>query len=144
MQGWIYTIREFTQSVIDKRRRELASSDGIEARTDILSRFISLRDDEGTPFSDQQLRDVVLNFIIAGRDTTSNALTWTMHMLTDHPDVEERVRAELAGLPEHPTFDDLNAKRRPYLHATVTEVLRLYPSVPMELKMALNDDVLPD
>merc|ERR1711998_149000 len=143
MSGWIHTLREFTQNVIDNRRREVAR-EGDNGRSDILSRFISLRDENGKPFTDQYLRDVVLNFVIAGRDTTSNALTWTMHMLTEHPEVEARVRAELAGLPAHPTFDDLNAKRRPYLHATVTEVLRLYPSVPMELKSVLNDDILPD
>jgi len=79
MSGWIHTIREFTQNVIDKRRREIAR-EGSEGRSDILSRFISLRDEHGNPFSDAQLRDVVLNFIIAGRDTTSNALTWTMHL----------------------------------------------------------------
>jgi len=87
---------------------------------------------------------VVLNFIIAGRDTTSNALTWTMHLLTEHTEVVERVRSELVGVGASPSFDDLSAKRRPYLHAMVSEVLRLYPSVPMELKAALEDDVLPD
>ena len=38
----------------------------------------------------------------------------------------------------------LLCRQRPYLHAVVHETLRLYPSVPMELKMAVNDDILPD
>lgn len=88
---------------------------------------------------------IVLNFIIAGRDTTANALTWFMHLVTDHPEVEEKLREELKGLDcNNPTFDSLSAKERPYLHAAVCETLRLYPSVPMELKMVKNDDILPD
>jgi len=143
MKGWIAEIREFTQSVIDSRRREIARGDA-PAQGDILSRFMALRHQDGNAYSDQELRDVVLNFILAGRDTTSNALTWTLHLLTDHPEVEQRVREELQGLEGELSFSDLSVKERPYLHAMVTEVLRLYPSVPFELKEVKEDDFLPD
>jgi len=145
MRGWIKTLREFTQDVIDKRRRQLASQpDAVRTGGDILSRFMLMADHEGKALSDQQLRDVVLNFILAGRDTTSNALSWAIHLIGDHPDVEEKLREELQGIGSDPDYKEMAYKKRPYLHAVVHETLRLYPSVPMELKTAVNDDILPD
>jgi len=70
-------MQDFTNNVIQNRRKELDQGGSeSEPRTDILSRFMSLREENGDALPDAELRDVVLNFILAGRDTTSNALTW--------------------------------------------------------------------
>jgi hypothetical protein len=98
----------------------------------------------GETLSEDYLRDLVLNFLIAGRDTTAQALSWTIYCLAQHPDAEAAVRAEIIDVcgVRGPAYDDIN--RLPYLNAVLSEALRLYPSVPVDFKMALNDDTWPD
>jgi len=136
----------FSDKVIQERHA--VSEDDLSGRSDILSRFML------KGFSDTQLRDVVINFVLAGRDTTAILLTWTMFELAQHPEVVTRLRAEAAavrGSPagegglgggDSPAFEEIN--KMPYLKATLTEVLRLHPSVPLDFKQATNDDTLPD
>jgi fatty acid omega-hydroxylase len=57
---------------------------------------------EGVPLSNDELRDIVLNFVIAGRDTTAQALSWCFYMLTTHPRVEQFLLNEIQ---EHITDD---------------------------------------
>ena len=97
------------------------------------------------------MRDVVLNFVIAGRDTTAQALSWSFFRLCKHPDIQQRVYDNITDvLRDRPekllTYELLQEMR--YLDAfcmevqtyiTVTnqlmmQVLRLYPSVPKEVK----------
>lgn len=129
---------------------------------DILSRFIELGEagDDGGFGDDKSLRDVVLNFVIAGRDTTATTLSWFTHMAMSHPEVAEKLRRELCAFEAERareegvtlvlcggadaddkafaarvaqfagllTYDSLG--KLVYLHACVTETLRLYPAVP--------------
>ncbi|KAI5081376.1 hypothetical protein GOP47_0004559 [Adiantum capillus-veneris] len=96
------------------------------------------------------LRDLSLNFLLAGRDTTALALCWFFWLLANHPNVEEKVVAEAhhvigAGNREGKlvlTRSELN--RMHYLHAALTESLRLYPSLPLDIKHIVMDDILPD
>lgn len=85
--------RSVTQ-VIGARRAALASTaESDTPREDLLTRFMMHRDqDTGKPYEDRFLRDVVLNFIIAGRDTTAQALSWCTYLLTQNPDKEAKVR----------------------------------------------------
>ena len=143
-------IKDFADLVI-KERREISESD-LSARIDLLSRFMQLTGPDGKPYSDAYLRSIVINFILAGRDTTASCLSWMMHLLATNPSVEAKVRAEMAATgagegkgegTEGFAFDAVKADNMPYLHATITETLRLYPSVPSDFKTAVNDDVLP-
>jgi long-chain fatty acid omega-monooxygenase len=133
-----------------------------QIKHDILSRFIELGEtgeDSGGLGDDKSLRDVVLNFVIAGRDTTATTLSWFTYMAMSHPDVAEKLRRELCAfeaerareegvalVPCGPDADDKSFAARVaqfasllnydslgklvYLHACVTETLRLYPAVP--------------
>lgn len=138
-------VQEFCQVVIQAKRRTLDSEDA-ELGPDLISRFLERSGDEKMP--DQEIVDIVLNFMLAGRDTTACWLTWTFYEISTRPDVIANLRAEIKeklGAP--PTADDDSLEfmsRLPYLHAVVTEVLRLHPSVPVEMKFAAQDDILPD
>lgn len=65
---------------------------------DLLSRFMTMRDGRGALYSDAYLRDVVLNFIIAGRDTSAGAITWMFYELSRNCHVEERIHGELMAV----------------------------------------------
>ena len=81
---------EFVYGIIAKRRKE--SVQDLETKNDLLSRFLCMEDEEtGQPFTDKYLRDILLNFVIAGRDTTAILLSWTFYLLSQHKEVEEKV-----------------------------------------------------
>lgn len=95
---------------------------------DLLSMLLQMQDaDTGHGLTDQQVRDEVMTFFLAGHETTANALTWTWYLLTQHPTVYAQVRDEvdrtLAG--RSPTFADL--PQLPYTLQVLKEALRLYP-----------------
>lgn len=113
--------------------------------------------------SDVFLRDIIISFILAGRDTSSSGLSWFFWLLTTHRHVEHAIcreiedivrtrnqqesdedaePASIAGSAVDFTFEEL--KRMHYLHAAVTESLRLYPPVPVDMKFSLHADVWPD
>ena len=98
----------------------------------------------GKPYDDQFLQDLVLNFLIAGRDTTAESLSWTFFLLRTHPHVEKRVREESGNLigNRELTYADLN--QFSFLLAVVNESLRLYPSAPLDHKVSVSEDILPD
>ena len=110
---------------------------------DLLTILMRARDDEtGETMSDAQLRDEVMTLLIAGHETTANALAWLWVLLDRHADEQERLRAELVaatgGRP--PTVDDL--PQLPRLKAVIQETLRLYPPVWMFDRRALGPDDL--
>ncbi|MCO5567361.1 hypothetical protein L7F22_021051 [Adiantum nelumboides] len=128
-----------------------------QARADLLSRFMAYSEGQPGQFTDQELRDAILNFVIAGRDTTAITLSWFIYCVCNHPHVADKVFEEMVkvlGLQERTEkykFDEVAEKisyealnKMHYLHAALTETLRLYPPVPRDPKVAAGDDVLPD
>jgi cytochrome P450 len=102
-----------------------------EDRGDLLSMLMLAQDTEGDGggMSDEQLRDEVMTLFLAGHETTANALTWTWYLLSEHPEIEARMHAEIDSLLEGKlaTVDDV--KRLPYTEMVLTEAMRLYPPV---------------
>ncbi|XP_052186703.1 cytochrome P450 704B1 [Diospyros lotus] len=172
----IKVIDDFTYSVIRRRKTEMKATGGTSTnekmKHDILSRFIELGKDPENNITDKSLRDVVLNFVIAGRDTTATTLSWAMYMIMTNSHVADKLYSELKSFEEDRakeekvslfnfdtedpesfnkrtaqfaqllTYDSLG--RLAYLHAVITETLRLYPAVPQDPKGIMEDDVLPD
>jgi cytochrome P450 len=90
--------------------------------------------------SDQQVRDEVMTLLFAGHETTSNLLAWTWYLLASHPEVEQRLRAELDEVlgGRLPTVEDL--ANLPYGYRVLEETLRLYPPAWSLARKALVDD----
>ncbi|ORZ03289.1 cytochrome P450 [Syncephalastrum racemosum] len=146
MDDHLKVVDTFAREVTERRREEMAQ--GLEFR-DLLSRFMTARNAKGEPLNNDELRDTVLNFVIAGRDTTAQALSWGFYMLLQH----ERVECKLLKEIQENITDDMihdsaalyeSIKNMKYAHAFFYEVLRLYPSVPLNMKYALGDDIWPD
>lgn len=135
-------------------------NDAITARKespsdDLLSRFMNKRDVDGNHFPISVLQRIALNFVLAGRDTSSVALSWFFWLVMHHPEVEKKIIKEISTvlkdtrgsdqqkwIEEPLAFDE--ADRLVYLKAALAETLRLYPSVPEDFKYVVSDDVLPD
>ncbi|KAJ6518172.1 cytochrome P450 [Mycena vitilis] len=81
-------------------------------------------------------------FFFAGHETTSSAMAWALHVLSENPAVQNKLREELLTIPkDDPTMDELNAL--PYLESVIRETMRLHPPVIFTQRMAVEDDVLP-
>ncbi|TGZ80039.1 cytochrome P450 [Ascodesmis nigricans] len=98
----------------------------------------SLKSEETDPF---KLRCQSLHVLLAGRDTTAGTLGWTFMLLAQHPQVWKKLKLACEVLPKEPGFSEL--KDIPYLRHVIAEVLRLYPSVPSNGRVATQDTILP-
>lgn len=144
----IQTMQTFCKKVIEDRQK--VREDDLRMYPDLLSRFISEARQRQTELTESYLRDVILNFMLAGRDTTACLLTWAAWELWKRPEEEKRLMAEIAEvrtftLPDQdwvPSFRDVADLK--YMDAFLHETLRLHPSVPSDAKVAAKDCVLPD
>ncbi|KAI9356497.1 cytochrome P450 [Zopfochytrium polystomum] len=135
---------EFAYSKIRARRAAAKGEVGEKpAGKDLLDLFMEYRDEAGNELSDKDLRDMMINMLLAGRDTTSIALSWAIFELAKRPDVVQKIRDEVEsvvrdGLPTYDTVKDLT-----YVTAVFYETLRLHPSVPNDGRFVLQHDILP-
>ncbi|XP_057956370.1 cytochrome P450 94C1 [Malania oleifera] len=119
-----------------KEKRKMGFSD----HKDLLSRFM------GTIADDRYLRDIVVSFLLAGRDTVASGLTSFFWLVAHHPAVESAIRAEsdrvMGPTRDLASFEQMREMH--YLQAAIYESLRLYPPVQFDSKFCKDDDVLPD
>ncbi|KAJ3097892.1 hypothetical protein HDU96_000209 [Phlyctochytrium bullatum] len=134
-------IEEVVYEQIRRKREERKQGGAATAgrHRDLIDLYMDY--DEG--MGDRQLRDMVLNMILAGRDTTAQALSWGFWLLASHPEVVAKMRDEIAEITsnELPSYDQVGSLK--YVTAVFFETLRLYPSVPFNTKVAVKDDILP-
>jgi len=98
--------------------------------------------------NEKYLRDIILNFMIAGKDTSANTLSWFLYMLCKNPLVQQKIVDEIKEVigdqaseanPDEfvERITDPVLGQMHYLHATLTETLRLYPAVPLVIYCSL-------
>ncbi|KAL6126017.1 hypothetical protein ACLB2K_074068 [Fragaria x ananassa] len=147
----VKVIRDFVHQLIKSKRDLLAVQ---KHGDDILSRFLLESEKNPEEMNDKYLSDIILNFMIAGKDTSANTLSWFFYLLSKNPLIQEKVSQEVrdvvgqnhgANVGEFVTsITDATLEHMLYLHATLTETLRLYPAVPVDGRCADIDDTLPD
>nr|CAD1817280.1 unnamed protein product [Ananas comosus var. bracteatus] len=135
----ISIVHNYASDIIRSRRER-----PLDQKSDLLSRFASCDD-----HSEEFLRDIVISFLLAGRETTSSALTWFFWIVSTRPDVEMKIVEEIKSIrtinpnsSETFGFDELREMH--YLHAAISESMRLYPPVPMDTQSCEEDDTMPD
>ncbi|XP_043703855.1 cytochrome P450 94B3 [Telopea speciosissima] len=130
-------IRQIHVSVQEMINEKKMRSDGV----DLLSRLIQ------SGLDDEVIRDMAISFIMAGKDTTSAAMTWLFWLLSRHPDVEEELVNEIEEVVvkgNGGSFGYEELKEMRFLQASLCESMRLYPPVAWDSKHAVADDKLPD
>ncbi|KAF7147264.1 hypothetical protein RHSIM_Rhsim03G0150900 [Rhododendron simsii] len=136
LRNAVEEIRQFAKEIIKEKKQVLNEKSELES-FDLLSRFLS------SGHSDENfVTDIVISFILAGRDTTSAALVWFFWLVSRNLDVEREILKEIYEKSESPIFEEV--KDMVYTHASLSESMRLYPPVPLDGKQAAADDVLPD
>ncbi|AEI47158.1 cytochrome P450 [Runella slithyformis] len=130
-------------SIIEGRREEIKQNAHVRYN-DLLDMLIHTRDEEtGETMTDQQVRDEVTTIFMAGHETTANALSWALYLLSKHRDVLHKLREEVKmvlGEEGMPTFETIRELK--YTLQVVQEVMRLYPPAWVMGRKALGDDQL--
>ena len=110
-------------------------------RGDLLSMLLLAQDEEGdgSRMSDAQLRDEAMTIFLAGHETTANALTWTWYLLSQNPDVEAKLHAEIDEVVGSRLPEVADVARLRYTEMVLSESMRLYPPVWAIGRMALTD-----
>lgn len=136
----VATLHRVVDGVIAQRRAE---APGTGETADLLGMMMRAQDAQtGERMSDVQLRDEAMTMFLAGHETTAMTLTWTLYLLSKHPDVERRLRAEVDSVLQGraPQIEDL--KRLPLTDRVIRESMRLYPPVWVLGRLAAADDVV--
>jgi cytochrome P450 len=131
------SLEQVIYRIIAERRQQNIDSG------DLLSMLLSARDEEtGEGMNDRQIRDELMTMLIAGHETTANTLAWTWYLLSQHPEVEQRLYSEidevLGGMM--PTLEHLPELK--YTNMVLEEALRLYPPGGIFGRKAIADDEL--
>ena len=110
---------------------------------DLLSRLLSARDPEtGEGLSDDDVRDEVIIFLIAGHETTGSALAFTLYLIGRDQEVQERVRAEALEAASGQAQTEYDLDQFPYTHQVVNEAMRLYPPAHTVVRRAAEETEL--
>lgn len=126
------TIEDVVLGVVAERRRTG------EQKADLLGMLMEMQDEDGGRMTDKQLRDELLTLVVAGHETTANALTFALYRLAQSKDVLTKLRAELDGADE----ETQTLVKLPYNRAVVDETLRLYPPAWVVEREAITDDTV--
>ena len=120
-----YKFRSLTKLVAQLIAERRASA---EEHFDYVAMLMNARDkDSGAPMGERELIDEIMTLVVAGHETTASGLNWTWYLLSQHPQVEARLHAELdaaADVPA-PTLSEMEELR--YTRQVIDEALRLYP-----------------
>lgn len=141
----LQVLREYSDSIVEDLISKVATNED--------NSFVGLfiKDSEGQELLRRDansfrlyMRDMVLNFLIAGRDTTAQNLTYAMFELSQHPEAMAKAREEVARVCGNKPVVYQDITKLHYCKAVIDEALRLHPSVPFEIKVAVAADTLPD
>ncbi|MEV0219053.1 cytochrome P450 [Streptomyces sp. NPDC050704] len=98
---------------------------------DLLSLLARAGSEEDGSLDAAELRDQLLVFLIAGHETTGTSMTFALHLLSRHPEVQARAQEEVDRLPAGHTPSAADLDRLPYLTRVLKEAMRLYPAAPL-------------
>ncbi|KAL8681011.1 MAG: hypothetical protein Q9186_002847 [Xanthomendoza sp. 1 TL-2023] len=130
-------VHRFADQIIDRNlsRNDKGSNPGKYVFLDFLEKHTSNR---------TELRSQIINILVAGRDTTACLLSWTFFLLVRHPNVLAKLREEISSTLKGSTqITRSELRHMTYLQNVLKETLRLYPSVPVNMRTAIRTTMLP-
>jgi cytochrome P450 len=134
----VSNLHRLIRRIITRRR----SAGDAGRRADLLSTLMSARDDDASAMDDQQLHDEIVSMLLAGHDTVTSGLTFLFHLLDRHPEIQERLRAELFGALGERRVGPKDIDQLGSISRTIEEAMRLYPPIWAFEREAIADDTL--
>jgi cytochrome P450 len=135
-----YKFRSLTKLVAQLLARRRAEP---EEHFDYVAMLMAARDKEsGAPMGERELIDEIMTLIVAGHETTASGLNWTWYLLSQHPDAEARLHAELDAAPEMAAPGLAEMEALSCTSQVVNEALRLYPPGWLLSRRTVAADVL--
>ena len=129
-------VRRLIERMVDRRAAEIAAG---TAPDDLATKIMTYADPEtGERFTPAEMVDQVAIFFLAGHETSAAALSWALWCLAAAPDWQDRAAEEAAAWPDEPAFGDLS--KLPVLRDVFRETLRLYPPVPMMMRVTTRPE----
>ncbi len=128
---------EFIFSVIDKRNQQPEKD-----YPDLLNMLMAARDEDGNPMDKRQLRDEVITIFVAGHETSANALSWALYLLSKHPEICKKLKTEITNVlgGNAPKLEDL--RNLEYTKMVIDESMRLYPPAYAVGRENLEEDTI--
>ncbi|EXB59546.1 Isoflavone 2'-hydroxylase [Morus notabilis] len=125
----------FLQGLIDEHRIKK------ESRNTMIGHLLSLEESQPEYYTDQIIKGLIMNLLLAGTDTSSVTLEWAMSNLLNHPHVLKKARAELdAQVGQRQMVDEPDLSKLSHLQNIISETLRLYPAAPLLVPHYSSDD----
>jgi len=135
-----YKFRSLTKLVAELIARRRAEP---EEHFDYLGMLMSARDKEsGAGMPERELIDEVMTLVVAGHETTASGLNWTWYLISQHPDVAERLHAEIDAAPDFAAPELAEMEALGYTQQVINEALRLYPPGWLLSRRTVEADVL--
>jgi enediyne biosynthesis protein E7 len=136
-----YRFRSLTKLVAQLIARRRARAE--EPHRDYVAMLMAARDkDSGEPMGERELIDEIMTLIVAGHETTASGLNWTWYLLSQHPEAEARLHAEIDAAPEWPAPELAQIEALGWTQQVVNEALRLYPPGWLLSRRTIEADVL--
>ena len=133
----VQTLDRVVHGIIAERRRDPVN------HPDLLGMLMVATDPEtGEHMSDTQLRDEVLTMLLAGHETTANAMAWTLYLLAQHPEWAERVRDEVMAVAGDGPIEASHIPKLLLTSRVFDESLRIYSPIWVNGRQAHEDDVI--
>jgi cytochrome P450 len=136
--------RQYKSAIAELDRRVLEIIDSTPADgPSLLAELRRARDDESqSQMTSKQLRNEVVALMVAGHETTANGLSWTWHLLSQHPEVEQRLHKELETVLGGRTPEPEDLRQLTYTSYVIRESTRLYPPIWAILRRVVKADVI--
>jgi cytochrome P450 len=112
------------------------------AKQDLLQLLIDTQEEGIAKMNDEEIRDEIMTFMMAGHETITNSMTWTLMELSNNPSYVQKLREEADAFFLNPDFENLN--NSPWLTAVIDEVMRLWPPVWVFMRQAETADKIGD
>ena len=135
-----YKFRSLTKLVAQliAQRRDTA-----EEHFDYVAMLMNARDkDSGAPMGERELIDEIMTLVVAGHETTASGLNWTWYLISQHPQIEARLHAEIAAAAEVPSPSLAEMEGLRFTRQVIDEALRLYPPGWVLSRRTVNADSL--
>lgn len=133
-------IYELIAQFVAAARAQLAERPELREHPENLLQSLLVAAETDAAFDAREIADNVLTMLLAGEDTTANSLAWTLYFMARHPEIQERMRAEVDAVTGGSELESFaHTRELPYIDAVINEAMRLKPVAPLNVLEANRD-----